>query len=266
MYYELYIDSLFLLNFTLNLYVLLLTNKSLHCAATRRRILAGAMAGGGGYCLMFMLPIGGVVGKIFLVGIGLNGGILYGVFRPRNVRAFLKILETMLLYAMLMGGGFLLLNNHMDVVRKHGISLVGAMAAGGVLWLFCTFVLERKKDTNRTLCMVELIGSNNKKTGISALIDTGNCLVEPISQTPVSVVDKEVYEACFGKPEIFRAIPYRSVGCGKGIMEGVQIEELRVEVDGICKICKGVYIGLSDRPVSADGTYRMLLHPRLLEK
>lgn len=265
MYYEIYIDSLFLLNFTLNLYVLLLVNKSLHCAATRGRLIAGAVAGGAGYCLMFLLPFKGVILKIILVGFGLNSAILYGVFRPRNRRAFFKILETMFVYALFMGGAFLLLTNHIKAVREHGMSVVGVLAAGGLAWLFLTFLFEKKKAKQNAFCRVEILGKDNRKASVLAVVDTGNCLVEPISGKPVSVLESRIFESCFEKPPGFRAIPYRSVGCERGIMEGVQVEELRIEVDGVCKVCTGAYIGLSKRQVSTSGTYQMLLHPKMLE-
>lgn len=265
MYYEIYIDSLFLLNFTLNLYVLLLVNRSLHCAATRRRLLFGAIAGGAGYCLMFILPWGGVLLKIFLVGLGLNSAIIYAVFRPRSIRAFFKVLETMFVYALFIGGAFLLLRNHIKVVREHGMSVVGVLAAGGLAWLFLNFLSEMKKAKHNVLCRVEILGKDDKKTSVLAVVDTGNCLTEPISGKPVSVLDRQIFENCFDKPEGFRAIPYRSVGCERGIMEGVQVAGLRIEVDGICKVCSDVYIGLSERQVSSSGTYQMLLHPKMLE-
>ncbi len=265
MYYEIYIDSLFLLNFTLNLYVLLLVNKSLHCAATRRRLLLGAIAGGAGYCLMFILPFRGVLLKIILVGLGLNGAVIYAVFRPHSLGAFFKVLETMFVYALFIGGAFLLMSNHIKAVREHGMPVVGVLAVGGLAWLFLTFLYEKKKANQNAFCRVWILGKDNKKTSVLAVVDTGNGLVEPISGKPVSVLDKQVYEACFGKADFFRAIPYRSVGCERGIMEGVQVAELHIEIDGICKICSDVCVGLSERPVSSGGTYQMLLHPKMLE-
>jgi len=265
LYYEIYIDSLFLLNFTLNLYVLILTNKSLHCAATRRRLVLGAIAGGIGYCLMFVFPAGGVLLKIGVMGVGLNGGILYLVFRPKTYRAFLKMLETMFLYALLLGGVFLLLTNHIEAVRVHGLSMAGVLAPVGLAGLLFSYLTEKQKAAKTRFCRVLLVGKDHKEVDITAVVDTGNCLVEPISGTPVSVMDKQLFERSFGKPEFFRVIPYRSVGCERGIMEGVEMAELHIEADGFRKVCRNVYIGLSERQVSSSGTYQMLLHPMMLE-
>ncbi len=265
MYYEIYIDSLFLLNFTLNLYVLMLTNKSLHCAATRKRLVFGAIAGGVGYCLMFIFPVGGVLLKMGLIGVGVNSGILYLVFRPKTMRAFFKMLETMFLYALLLGGVFLLLSNHIEAIRVHGLTVVGVLMPVGLAGLVFSYLTEKQKAAKNRFCKVLLVGKDHKEVAVTAVVDTGNCLVEPISGAPVSVMDKQLFERNFGKPELFRVIPYRSVGCERGIMEGVEMSEIHIEADGFCKVCRNIYIGLSERQVSSSGTYQMLLHPKMLE-
>lgn len=265
MYYEIYIDSLFLLNFTLNLYLLLLVNRSLHRAATRKRLIIGAIAGGVGYCLMFLVPFGGVFLKVFLVGICVNGAILCWVFKPHSIKAFLKTLETMFICALFMGGIFFLLTTRLEVMQKHGMSVVGVLAIGGLAWLLFTYIFAKKKADKNALCRVSIVGKNNKEASVWAVVDTGNSLIEPISGKPVAVLDKSVFDMFLGEEEGFRAIPYRSVGCERGILKGMQVAELRIEQDGIQKVCSGAYIGLSESPVSSNGSYQMLVHPKMLD-
>ena len=88
MQYEIYIDSLFLLDFAMNLYLLLLVNRSLNHTATWKRLLAGAAFGGAGYCLMFFLPFSYVPVKILFVGIPVNAGVLYVTFLPHSFALF----------------------------------------------------------------------------------------------------------------------------------------------------------------------------------
>ena len=51
MVYELYVDSLFLINFVMNLYLLILVDQSCMRTATRMRILLGACVGAVVYVL-----------------------------------------------------------------------------------------------------------------------------------------------------------------------------------------------------------------------
>lgn len=268
LYYEVYIDSLFLLNFTMNLYLLMPVNKSLNRAATRRRLFAGAAMGGAGYCLMFLLPFGAVM-KTVSAAVLVNCGMVFFVFRPCSVKAFFKTFETMLLYSFLMGGGFLLLLNHVKPFRKHMMSVTGILACGGLFMLVFSHLAEGRREKKKVSCKVVLSGKQGSRITIQAIVDTGNSLKEPISGKPVSVLEKAVFDSLFGEEgpqEGFRAIPYRSVGCERGIMKGFLLPEMTIEQDGIKKVCRNVYVGVSERAVSSAASYRMLLHPELLEK
>ena len=56
MRYELYVDSLLLINFVMNLYLLMLVSRSSLCTATPGRLLLGALFGAVSYFLPFFLP------------------------------------------------------------------------------------------------------------------------------------------------------------------------------------------------------------------
>ncbi len=269
MYYEVYIDSLFLLNFTMNLYLLMLVNKNLNRTATRIRVFAGAALSGIGYCLMFLIPYGNAVIKTLFMGVFVNSGILLLVFKPGSIKVFIKIFETMLLYLFLMGGSFWLLINHVKFFRKYMMSVMGILAFGGLLLLIFTRYTDKNKEKKNNPCKVVLLGKKGSNVIVQAIVDTGNCLKEPISGKPVSVLEKSVFNALFGEEgphEGFRAIPYRSVGCEKGIMKGYVVPMITIEQDGIKKVCSDVYVGISDKPLSSTESYKMLLHPELLEK
>lgn len=119
MQYEIYIDSLFLLDFAMNLYLLLLVNRSLNHTATWKRLLAGAAFGGAGYCLMFFLPFSYVPVKILFVGIPVNAGVLYVTFLPHSFALFKKLFMQMTGYAFLFGGAFFALLHLLPFLKIH---------------------------------------------------------------------------------------------------------------------------------------------------
>ncbi|MBO5165577.1 MAG: sigma-E processing peptidase SpoIIGA [Lachnospiraceae bacterium] len=267
MYYEIYADSLFLLNFTLNLYLLLLVNKSLHRTATRFRLFLGAVWGGAGYCLVFFLPMSMLV-KIIFAAICVNVGSLVFVFRPSSLKGVVKLAESMFLYAFLLGGAFLMLMNHVKVFRNNMMSFITVIACGGIFVLIFYGRIGKAEKQKLKPCMVELC-KGEEKIQIHGLIDTGNSLIEPISGKPVSVVDKEIFEKLVKEQEKvdlgFRVIPYRSVGCERGIMKGYEIPEIIIEQDGMKKTCHNIYVGVSEGKVSSKGSYQILVHPKLLQ-
>ena len=268
MYYEVYADSLFLLSFTMNLYLLLLLDRSLHHTATGWRLVLGAAAGGAGYVLAFLIPFGGPVGKTLFLVLALNGGILYGVYRPSTFRAFLRLWELALRYCLLFGGVFFLLANHVKVFRENRVPAAGLLACAGLLYLFTRGWEERKEKERAGPCEAVLKSGTGRSVTVKAIVDTGNCLREPISGRPVSVLDRTMFEELWDekeKPEGFRVVPYRSVGCENGILAAYEVPEMLIRQDGFQWSCKKVYVGLNEGRAASMGDYGMLIHPELLK-
>lgn len=264
MYYELYVDSLFLVNFVMNLLMLELVNMTLMCTATRRRVIAGAVAGALIYLLPFCLSGPGWL-KLFLGLAAGTAAMIEVTFRLRSLKAFCRVAERLFLYSFLTGGILLFVIRCFPSIRDVLMNVFGIMGMGIVIFLEIAR-LVRHKGQNSEICRVVLTGSGSRIT-VSALIDTGNSLVEPVSGKPVSVLEKSVFEALWREtgPGGFRAIPYHSVGKKNGILQGYLIPEIQIERDGVVKVCRDVYVGISDENISCSNNYKMILNPDLLE-
>ncbi len=128
MHYELYVDSLFFLNFIMNLYLLILVNRSTFRTATPGRIAAGAALGAAGFLLPFL---GGSLGMGVAAAGTIAGaaGMLFAAFPVRSLRMFLKLLEKLLLYSFGLGGMLLFLVRSLPGARKVLTSVPGLLAA-----------------------------------------------------------------------------------------------------------------------------------------
>lgn len=261
MYYELYVDSLFLVNFVMNLYLLILVNRSTLRTATRRGMILGAGAGAVVYLLPFAVglpmwikfPIG------FIAGTGLMIGI---AFRPGNIRAFMKLLRTLFWYSFLLGGLLLFVSGTVPWVRRSLTGISGVMGTGAIgFWLVCYWQERGRRKQGNYLCRATLI-RGEAKVCVSALLDSGNSLREPISGKPVAVIDMGVYRALWGTGQVpYRAIPYHSIGRQNGILRGYLLPVLELEIDGINKVFRNVYVAVSEE----QNSVRMILNPMLLE-
>lgn len=269
MHYELYVDSLFLINFVMNLYLLMLVNRATLRVTAPMRLIAGAALGAVCFLLPFLVaaPAGVKLGAGILVG---TVGMLCVSFPVRGLRMFLKLLEKLLLYSFGMGGGLLFLVRCLPGLREAMTGIFGILGAGGILFL----LLGRMKtglNLQDGLCRATLSRAG-KKMSVTALIDSGNSLVEPISGKSVCVVDREVYEELWEENEGgFRAIPYHSIGKKRGILRGYLLPELSVETDGMRFAFRDVYIAVSDGEIrdaenAGVKSVNMIINPMLFSE
>lgn len=267
MYYELYVDSLFLVNFVMNLYLLLLVNQKTHRTATRSRLILGALVG----AVLFLLPFLWVGPVWFRMAVGVISGTLlmiFTAFRIRSAGAFFLVLEKLLLYSFLMGGILLFLIRSLPFMRKFLTGIFGIMGAGAVIFLLLSYGRERREKNS--LCKVTLIYKGNRMT-VTALIDSGNSLIEPISGKPVSILDKSVFQSLWKEDSnYYRAIPFHSIGKSRGILQGYLLPQMQIEKDGMVKICRDVYIAVGEEEISLERQervpVRMILNPGLFSE
>lgn len=267
MVYELYADSLFLVNFVMNLYLLLLVDRSLYRTATRRRLFLGAGVG----ALLYFLPFffGGPLWLKFLVGMCPGSAVMIVIaFRVQSVRMFFAVLERLLICSVLMGGTMTLVLKGIPWFRNYLVSIWGILGMGAAFYLLYGYLRE-KKANHYSLCKATLICKGNRMT-VTALLDSGNSLMEPISGKPVSVVEKDLVKRLWEEePRLFRVIPYHSVGRQHGILKGFLLPELQIEVDGVVKICRDTYIAVCEEYLTTEGNgapVKMILNPLLLEE
>lgn len=266
MRYEVYVDSLFLVNFVMNLYILMLVDRSTFHAATPRRLLSGAAFGGVCYLLMLLLNV--PVPLKLLLGVGGAVGMLPVAFPVKGLRNLLKLIEKMLIFSFCLGGGLVFLLRSIPMGEGALTGIFGILGAGGIIFLFLGRLPWESKPEN-SLCRATLV-RGEKEVTVSALIDSGNSLIEPISGKPVCVVEDEVFRGLWENGgELYRVIPYHSIGKKKGILKGYLLPELHVEIDGMRKVFHEIYIAVSAETISAADaseadSIKMILNPRIL--
>ncbi len=266
MHYEIYVDSLFIINFTMNLYLLIWVNKSTFRTATPGRMILGATMGAVG----FLITCFGVGIPCIRIIVGLVIGVIgmpIFTFSVKSLRMFLKLLKQLVIYSFLMGGMLLFLIRLFPGIRQYSTSVMGILGVAGVtLLLFGDTVMKGEEKNN--LCSATLIRREKKKT-VNALVDSGNSLTEPVSGKPVCVIDSSLYEELWeGDISGIRVIPYQSIGKPRGIMLGYPLEKLQVTLDDICLDLTDVYVAVSREPVSgqAEADIKMIMNPKILKR
>lgn len=262
MHYELYLDSLFLLNFGMNLLLLSLVDYSMGHTATWYRLLSGAGIGAGCYLLPFLWN-GTAAGKLLLCFLPGTLLMLYVAFPIRSLRALWTCFRKLMLATFLIGGILVALLRGFPMGRKYlpGVGLLLGVGA------FSGWVLlrGRKREKEQAgYCEVVLRGAE-ETLRIHALIDSGNTLTEPISGAPVSVLDAGIFDRLWpeGLPG-FRAIPYHSVGKKSGILKGYLVPQIMIVHQGVEQEYRNVYLAVSGEIAGED--LPMLINPALLQE
>ena len=223
-----YLDLVVLLNFLVDGLLLMGANRLTgHPAGWRRCALGAAL--GGVYAGVCMLPECSFLGNLLwrMVCLGAMAGIAYGWNLSALRRGMVFVLLSMALGGMALGLG----NGDFSSI---------VLAAVGVVLLCCIGI--RTPIGMKKYQPVELQWQG-RKIKLTALIDTGNALRDPITGSSVLVVGKDV-GGKMGIPQDVirdpvtsmtanpmpgaRLIPYRAVGQPGGMLLMLRLDEVRL--------------------------------------
>lgn len=262
MYCEIYADSLFVLHFFLNLCTLAVTNHMLYGVVQRKRMFLGALLGAGCAVGTLLLPVNLLVR--LLSGFLLSAAIMIKVtFGISTINEWKYVMEKMFLSTLLLGSLLLIMMKMLPMGNGMGIWKI--LIAEVFCYILIIGMLHKKKRGSGYK-VIYLNGQEEQKT--EALMDTGNTLIEPISRQPVIVVEQEMLMFLFHDeiPDLYRMIPFHSVGKEHGMLKGYFLERMLVEINGIRKEIKGIYVAVSDEIFGKDKGYKVILNPQILER
>ena len=151
--------------------------------------------------------------------------------------------------------------------------LPGFVLSIGIGYIFYKGIIENFFDEKDFLYHVTFQW-NHKTFQVCGYLDTGNCLFDPFSKMPVSVMEESVFLEYFSKPltkminehsvEDIRIIPFHSVGRKNGVMTGILVTDMKItNGNRRIEVGKGV-IGVTKDSLCASGNYQMLIHPNLI--
>ena len=292
-----YIDVVLIENLIMNYIILFTTGLILKLKIQSIRILIASLLG----AIYSIIAYTGVL-KIyssFLLKIVLSVLIVYIAFNPQNVRKMWKDLLIFYLTSFVFGGAafaLIYIVKPQDIIMKNGLFLgtyplktviLGAVIAFAVIIAAFSIVKSRisKKDM---FCEIET-KINNKIVRTRAMIDTGNMLKEPITNTPVVVVEHTLLYKCIPKeilnnleniiggdfkkvPEQIKEkyisklklIPFSSLGKQNGMLLGIKPEYIKIIKEEEEEIKKNVIIGIYNKSLTKKGEYRALMGIELI--
>lgn len=247
----------------MNLWVLFLCRFLLHSKVRKRRIFICSLLATLLEVMLLWIPIGNSSIKIVIGFGGITAGMIYLLFRPETKKFFCKLLIFFYMSASLLGGSLVFLEMMLSC------SFVSAWGLGSGI-VFLSELIKKIYGiffVQKEFSEVDLILNGERKCTVTALVDSGNGLVEPISRKPVSIVEKESIGELEKEltEENFRIVPFHSVGKEKGLLEAYFIERLEIKREGEKVVIDRPIIAFTKNNISGNRKYQMILHPALLE-
>lgn len=223
MYYELYIDVLFLVNFLMDYILLLVTKKVLRISSSYGRICLGALLGAFLTCLVTAVGIPFTFIKVILFYVLVPSAMLAAGIPLRSSDGFLRALITIYISGFLVGGIFEYLNQYVQVGSLFfALAMASYYLASGILKMLALLF-----HFGEAHCVVTL-QLDGESCEAKAIMDTGNHLKDEVSGKAVSIISRRLAEKIFGRgmPEGIRYIPYQTIGKGNGLIPVVPIDRI----------------------------------------
>ena len=277
MTYNLYIDVVFLVNFLMDYLLLAVLRILLKFRKTRLQMALASFAGALWACVAIAFPLlpGWLEGAITYLGVG--SLMVWIAFRPRGVMELSKGVIGLYMVTVMVAGAGYLLYEHTRAGYYIELILSGNMRKAMPVYIFLllvagvyfgarygfSLILEERRQ-NGNLYSVTLHYKGKIKV-LTALLDTGNHLREPVTGAPVSVVSYEAFRTLSETVHGLIFIPYQAVGTKSGMLAAIKIDEMEIEMDHRHLLIREPLIAISKEPLSADGRYQMLLHEELLD-
>ena len=261
-----YLDIILIENILMNYIILFGTGFIQKIKIKNSRIIISSIIGAI-YSIIAYLKIipeySNIIMKVILSIIMIEVG-----FYPKNVKKMLKTLLLFYLVSFVMGGcalAMLYLISPSKITFRNGV-LVGTypmkitLIAGfiGFLIIQYSFKLNKSKLRKQDLVCDITIKICGKLIKTKAFIDSGNNLKDPITKSPVVIIEKELINKNININQIkggdnkikLRLIPFKAIGKPNGLLIGIKAEYIELKYDEENIIINNVVLGLNDKKIS----------------
>jgi stage II sporulation protein GA (sporulation sigma-E factor processing peptidase) len=259
---KIYLDVFFLVNGCLNTLVLLA-----ECMIKKQKFRPGRIipAASAGAFLAVVILVGRIhTYKILFVPVYFFG-IFLVVYIAFGKTTFQVFIGNVVMYFVMSAVLASVLVQMQNLTGTGGISLLllGCTVFSAAACHFLPLLYKRKEMEERYY-RIWILYKGEKISG-TGLLDTGNQLLEPVSQEPVAVLESDFIPDIWKKDMIFRYIPYHAIGTEEAVMKAFRADEICVvgEKNRKWKLIKP-WIALAEEKISANNEYQVILHPDMI--
>ncbi len=283
-----YIDVILLENIIMNYIILVATAFISKTKRNHLKILLSSLLGSI-YAVMSFLSTLEIYSTLILK-ILLSIAMIQIAFKPQKIKKMIKQIIIFYLTSFSFGGcAFFLLYyiRPQDILMKNGIYIgtypLKITLLGGILGFIvinvCFRLVKERLNKNNMFCDIT-IDIEGKKANVKAMIDTGNLLKDPITKSPVIVVEKNSLNELIDRyildniskiimgmeinlPEKYltkmKVIPFTSLGKENGMLVGIRSDKITIHFEDEEKTIYGVIIGIYEKMLTKNNSYTALI-------
>lgn len=268
-----YPDVLFLINFSMDFFLLWLLRMILKLKGKGSRLAAGSTAGAilsvlALYGWLYFMPSGVKAVLLWLWSTaGIGSLMVYIAFWPVSCREFIRA-DLGLFFGAAVTQGVLEWGDRILFFLKGFHIQDGAAGFAGMLFFLaggCLLAQLLWRGIYEAACerscryQVTLFYQGSKAEA-EGFLDTGNRLKDPISGRPVHVADRKLLEDICPKPERIAVIPYRTIDGGGLTLTAVMLDRLEAVQGKRRLVFEHPLVAVSPGTLKMKNGCRILLH------
>lgn len=289
-----YLDLIWLLNVSIDYLLLAGTALLLRRKVKKIRLIIGAIFASlvvffmfSPYVTVFMHP---------LVKLLYSCAIVYITFGYKRFTYFMQSLFAFYFITFVTGGGLFAMHYFFQT-EVDVLSLLPAHGLGGsaISWLFVVigfplvFLFSKqqvnhfqiKKMNSEQLAEIH-IQIDDANLYLTGLVDTGNQLKDPITKTPVMIIEASLLHPYFGRKVVedimtftaeeastrlmnrVRVIPFKAIGQSDRFIAALKPDHVTITHSGASFQVTNVLLGLYDEKLSSEDAFQCIVHPQLV--
>ena len=225
--------------------------------------------------------------------------IVYISYNPQNVKQLWKEVLIFYMTSFVFGGAafaLIYIIKPQEIFMRNGLFLgsypLKTILLGAIVAFFIiitSFKIVKSKISKKDMICTLKVKINEKEIETKAMIDSGNLLKEPITNTPVIVLEHTLLYDCIPKEILnnlenilggdfekipkeikeeyiskLKVIPFSSLGKQNGMLVGIKPEYIIIEKEENKKKINNVIIGIYNKSLTKKGEYRGLIGIELL--
>lgn len=203
---QVYVEDVFIDNFVIDFLLLLLTSRILHLNAKKRLMVLGALIGVLGTVLSLLFSLSGITAILYKII--LSAVLVLCITPTTNLKKFFLAHITFITLTFVFGGLItaISLNFGKPIITENGETLyelglpmgiiLGTISLGAYAIIKFIKSLQKRLVQSSFYCTATLF-DNDKKIKIRAFIDSGNTLIDPLTQKPVMFISYQSFSKIF---------------------------------------------------------------------